>query len=628
MKFFFPVVLLALLAPASSLSAADPNTLSELERKLGWRLLFDGKTLDGWRNYRKQAPSNGWQVIDGELVRAKKRAGTLITKAQFGSFELVLEYKISRAGNSGIMFHATEEYDTAWKSGPEVQLLDNGAHPDTQLSGWIYDLYSAGQDATRPAGEWNEVRILVIPDQCHTSVNGVTYARFVKGSDQWNKKVARSKFARYPNFGKATRGHIGLQDHGDEVAFRNIKIREFDDHAVYNPVDGELPLRPVLAFPDIQWSGWSPVTEDGLAQPFRPLQITHAGDGSNRLFVLTQRGVIHVFENKQDVKQSRVFLDIGKLSSYFDRQNERGLLGLAFHPRYRENGEFFISYTTNSDVPFDEVISRWRVDPNDPNRADPNSEEEILRVKQPYWNHNAGSLAFGPDGYLYIALGDGGSGGDPHENGQNLRTLLGKILRIDIDRTDGRRPYAIPSDNPFVDNPSARGEIWAYGLRNVWRMAFDPKTNLLWAADVGQDLFEEIDIIQRGGNYGWNLREAKHAYGRRGSGPHQKLIEPVWEYDHALGVSLTGGLVYRGKRLPDLVGLYVYGDYGSGRMWALHYDHQQHKVLGNYAIPGPSLPITSFGTDEAEEIFFTIIAADGQGIYRFEKVRQNNSRAD
>jgi glucose/arabinose dehydrogenase len=628
MKFFFPVVLLTLLVPASSLSATNPNTLSELERKLGWRLLFDGKTLDGWRNYRKQAPSNGWQVIDGELVRAKKRAGTLITKPQFGSFELVLEYKISRAGNSGIMFHATEEYDTAWKSGPEVQLLDNGAHPDTQLSGWIYDLYSAGQDATRPAGEWNEVRILVTPDQCHTSVNGVTYARFVKGSDQWNKKVARSKFARYPNFGKATRGHIGLQDHGDEVAFRNIKIREFDDHAVYNPVDGELPLQPVLAFPDIQWSGWSPVTEDGLAQPFRPLQITHAGDGSNRLFVLTQRGIIHVFENKHDVKQSKVFLDIGKRSSYFDKQNERGLLGLAFHPHYRENGEFFISYTTNSDVPFDEVISRWRVDPNDPNRADPNSEEEILRVKQPYWNHNAGSLAFGPDGYLYIALGDGGSGGDPHENGQNLRTLLGKILRIDIDRTEGRRPYSIPSDNPFLDDPSARGEIWAYGLRNVWRMAFDTKTDLLWAADVGQNLFEEIDIIQRGGNYGWNLREGKHAYGRRGSGPHQKLIEPVWEYDHALGVSLTGGLVYRGKRLPDLVGLYVYADYGSGRMWALHYDQQQHKVLGNYAIPGPALPITSFGTDEAEEIFFTIIAANGQGIYRFEKVRQNNSRAD
>ncbi len=628
MKSFFPVVLLALLASASSLSAADPNTLSELERKLGWRLLFDGKTLDGWRNYRKQAPSNGWQVIDGELVRAKKRAGTLITKAQFGSFELVLEYKISRAGNSGIMFHATEEYDMPWKSGPEVQLLDNGAHPDTQLSGWIYDLYSARQDATQPAGQWNEVRILVTPDKCHISVNGVTYSRFVKGSDQWNEKVARSKFARYPNFGKATRGHIGLQDHGDEVAFRNIEIREFDDHAVYNPVDGELPLRPVLAFPDIQWSGWSPVTEDGLAQPFRPLQITHAGDGSNRLFVLTQRGVIHVFENKRDVKQSRVFLDISKQTSYFDQQNERGLLGLAFHPHYHENGEFFISYTTNSDVPFDEVISRWRVDPNDPNRADPNSEEEILRVKQPYWNHDAGTLVFGPDGYLYIALGDGGSGGDPQENGQNLRTLLGKILRVDIDRTEGRRPYAIPSDNPFVDDSFARGEIWAYGLRNVWRMAFDPKTNLLWAADVGQDLFEEIDIIQRGGNYGWNLREGKHAFGRRGSGPHQKLIEPVWEYDHTLGVSITGGLVYRGKRFPDLVGLYVYSDFVSGRMWALHYDQQQHKVLGNYAIPGPALSIISFGTDEAGEIFFTVIAADGQGIYRFEKVRDNDSRAD
>lgn len=628
MKFFFPAVLLALLASANALSATAPNTLSESDRKLGWRLLFDGKTLDGWRNYRKQAPSDGWQVIDSALVRAKKRAGTLITKDQFGSFELVLEYKISPAGNSGIMFHATEEYDRCWKSGPEVQLLDNGVHPDTNLSGWIYDLYSAKQDATRPAGQWNEVRILVTPDLCRTSVNGITYSRFIKGSNEWNRKVADSKFSRYANFGKATRGHIGLQDHGDEVAFRNIKIREFEDRAVYNPIDGKLPLRPVLAFPDIQWSGWSPVTEDGIAQPFRPLQITHAGDGSNRLFVLTQRGVIHVFENKQDVKQSKVFLDISKQTGYFDGQFERGLLGLAFHPRYHENGQFFISYTTRGDVPFDEVISRWQVNPNDPNRADPNSEEEILRVKQPYWNHDAGTLVFGPDGYLYIALGDGGSGGDPQENGQNLRTLLGKILRINIDQAEGNRPYTIPSDNPFAEDPSARGEIWAYGLRNVWRMAFDPKTDLLWAADVGQDLFEEIDIIQRGGNYGWNLREGKHVFGRRGSSPHQELIEPVWEYDHALGVSITGGLVYRGTQLPDLVGLYVYSDFISGRMWALHYDPKQRKVLGNYAIPGPALPITSFGTGEEEQLFFTAIAANGQGIYRFEKSPDNRSPDD
>ena len=227
MKFFFPAVLLALLASANALSATAPNTLSEIDRKLGWRLLFDGKTLDGWRNFRKQAPSDGWQVIDSALVRAKKGAGTLITKDQFGSFELVLEYKISPAGNSGVMFHATEEYDRAWKSGPEVQLLDNQARPDTQLSGWIYDLYAADEDATRPAGKWNEVRILVTPEQCHTSVNGVTYSRFIKGSDQWNKKVARSKFASYPNFGKATQGHIGLQDHGGKIWFRDIKLKSF-----------------------------------------------------------------------------------------------------------------------------------------------------------------------------------------------------------------------------------------------------------------------------------------------------------------------------------------------------------------------------------------------------------------
>lgn len=336
----------------------------------------------------------------------------------------------------------------------------------------------------------------------------------------------------------------------------------------------------------------------------RPVVIANADDGLDRLFFVTQQGVIHVIPNDQAVEQTATFLDIESRVVYQDRENEEGMLGLAFHPEYRRNGEFFVYYTT-TDAPHTSVVSRFRVSKDDPNQADPTSEEELLRVAQPYWNHNGGALAFGPDGCLYIALGDGGAGNDPHGNGQNLETLLGSILRINVDRQDDGKNYSIPKDNPFVRHERARSEIWAYGLRNVWGMSFDRETGQLWAADVGQDIWEEINLITRGGNYGWNLREGKHKFGANGSEARDDLIDPIWEYHHNVGKSITGGAVYRGKKLPGLVGAYLYADYVSGRLWALRYNDAEKKVVANHSIPAKSMPIVAFGEDEQGEIYFT-----------------------
>ena len=335
----------------------------------------------------------------------------------------------------------------------------------------------------------------------------------------------------------------------------------------------------------------------------RPLVLTHAGDGSGRVFVASELGKVFVFPNDQDVTETGVFLDIESRVRYDDKENEEGFLGLAFHPRYKTNGELFVYYTT-TDTPHTSVISRFRASKDDPNRADPKSEEEILRIPQPYWNHNGGTIVFGPDGYLYIGLGDGGLRDDPQKNGQNLGTLLGSILRIDVDHRDGERQYAIPKDNPFADRKDARGEIWAYGVRNIWRMAFDPETKALWAADVGQDLWEEVDLIVRGGNYGWNLREGKHKFGPNGSDARPDLIDPIYEYHHDVGKSITGGHVYRGKRVPELVGAYLYADYITGKVYALRYDSAKKQVTANRPIPGNVMPVFSFGEDESGEAYF------------------------
>ena len=360
-----------------------------------------------------------------------------------------------------------------------------------------------------------------------------------------------------------------------------------------------LPVTSEKAFPKLKFD--------------RPVVLTHAGDDSNRIFVVAQKGVIHSFADRQDVAATNIYLDMTKKVVYKDNENEEGLLGFAFHPKYKSNGEFFVYYTSTV-APHTSVISRMRVSKSDPNRADPTFEEEIMRIKQPFWNHNGGTIVFGPDGYLYVGLGDGGAANDPDENGQNLSTLLGSILRIDVDRKDKGRAYAIPKDNPFVGRGKARGEIWAYGLRNIWRMSFDRKTGKLWAGDVGQNLWEEINIIVRGGNYGWNLREARHPFGPKGVGPNKKMIDPVWEYHHSVGKSITGGHVYRGKRLPQLSGLYLYADYVTGKLWGLRYDASTGKATGNYELGGPALPVMSYGEDEKGEVVFT--CEDGY-IYRF-----------
>jgi glucose/arabinose dehydrogenase len=381
-----------------------------------------------------------------------------------------------------------------------------------------------------------------------------------------------------------------------------------------------LPLTAVRAFKNVRWTGWEGETEDGKLSPLRPVVLTHAGDGSNRVFVATEQGVIHVFPNDQKAAETKVFIDLQDRVKYTDKENEEGFLGLAFHPRYKETGEFFVFYTRQKpERRYTNVLSRFRVRPDDPNKADPASEEILLTIEHPFWNHDGGTVAFGPDGYLYLVLGDGGAADDPFHNGQNLSKLLGKLLRIDVDHKENGKPYAIPKDNPFVGRAGARPEIFCYGLRNVWRFSFDRKTGALWAGDVGQDLWEEIDLLVRGGNYGWNLREGLHPFGVHGVGPRPDLIDPIWEYHHSVGKSITGGGVYRGKRLPELDGAYLYADYVTGELRALRYDFEKGRVVENRPIHGPKLPILSFGEDESGEMYFLIVAADGRGIFRFDR---------
>ena len=362
------------------------------------------------------------------------------------------------------------------------------------------------------------------------------------------------------------------------------------------------------AFPNLQWPDTVTGIDEGRVLEVRPIIVTGAGDGTNRLFIATQPGTIHVMPNKPDATEMSMFLDLRQRLHYrVPQENEEGFLGLAFHPKFKENGEFFVYYTHDYKTEADRksVISRFRVSKDDPNRADPDSEEILLEIEQPFWNHNGGTIIFGPDGYLYVGLGDGGKGGDPFENGQNLSTLLGKVLRIDVDHRDDGLAYAIPKDNPFVGREEARGEIWAYGIRNIWRMAFDRANGDLWAADVGQDLWEEIDLIVKGGNYGWNLREGFHKFGPGGSDARPELIEPIWEYHHDVGKSITGGNVYRGKAVPELQGAYLYADFVSGQVWALWYDRDAKRVTANRSILAKGAPVMTFGEDDAGEVYFS-----------------------
>lgn len=345
----------------------------------------------------------------------------------------------------------------------------------------------------------------------------------------------------------------------------------------------------------------------------RMVYLTHAGDGTDRLFLVLQPGMILVFPNNEDVDSARVFLDIRERVN--DAGSEEGLLGLAFDPGYETNGYFYVYYTASP--PARSVLSRFSVSPSNPNEADPGSELIILEVAQPYSNHNGGSLLFGPDVYLYLGLGDGGSGGDPHGHGQNISTLLGSILRIDVSRSSPAERYIVPPDNPFVSLDGALGEIWAYGLRNPWRFAFDLETGLLWAADVGQNHYEEVDIIERGGNYGWNRMEGLHCFPPSVSQCDKTGLElPIIEYTHAEGCSITGGHVYRGSRVTSLYGAYVYGDFCSGKIWALRFDGVQ--VTEHLELVDSPLQISSFGEDADGELY--ILSFDGK-IYQLESVR-------
>ena len=357
----------------------------------------------------------------------------------------------------------------------------------------------------------------------------------------------------------------------------------------------------------------------------RPIVLTGAGDGSGRLFIASQHGQIYwIDRNDTKADEANLFIDLSEQVTYKDRENEEGFLGLTFHPQFKENGHFFVYYTT-SDRPHVSVLSRFTAKGEDHATADPSTEVELLEIQQPFWNHNGGTITFGPDGFLYVALGDGGKGNDPLQSGQDLGKLLGSILRIDVDNTSPGRAYAIPKDNPFTDTPDAWPEIYAYGVRNIWRMAFDPKTNDLWAADVGQNEWEEINIVEKGGNYGWSLREGAHSFtlgGGPGADYQEGLIDPIVEYPHTddWGKSVTGGAVYRGKKTPTLDGYYLYGDYVSGRLWALKYDRAKKQVLENRPIAWNQLPVFTFGqTDDGEVLFSTMMG--GGIIYRFEATK-------
>ena len=333
-----------------------------------------------------------------------------------------------------------------------------------------------------------------------------------------------------------------------------------------------------------------------------PVGIHHAGDGSNRLFIVEQEGRIKVFDNDSNTTSSQTFLDIRSIVDQDGGYTEEGLLGLAFHPNYSENGYFYVNYTDYG--PKRNVIARYSVDPDNPNEADYFSSEVILEVNQPYNNHNGGQMEFGSDGYLYISFGDGGSAGDPQDNGQDLSTLLSTIIRIDVDNTTNDMNYSIPSDNPFIGNQGARPEIFAYGLRNVWRFSFDSETDLLWAADVGQNAWEEIDIIYPGLNYGWNEMEAGHCYPPGSNCNPDDFELPVWEYElYVDGVcSVTGGYVYRGSDIFTLRGKYIYGDWCTGDLWALSSADNENYI--NEDLIRTGINITSFGIDQYNELYF------------------------
>lgn len=353
-----------------------------------------------------------------------------------------------------------------------------------------------------------------------------------------------------------------------------------------------ISLKLVDAYPDLSFR--------------QPVELVHPGNGSNRMFVVEKAGRIYTFENNSQTSSANLFLDI---SDRVDSSaSEKGLLGLAFHPDFTGNGLFYVNYTNRNQT----VVACYQANLQQLVGI-PGSEEILMTIPQPFANHNGGCLAFGPDGLLYIATGDGGSGGDPQDNAQNLSSLLGKILRIDVDKVTPGLAYGIPQDNPLAGNTNGhRQEIYAYGLRNPWKFSFDGNGRL-WASDVGQNTMEEIDIIHKGGNYGWNIMEGSICYPATNNCEQEGLELPVWEYRHLLGQSITGGYVYYGTSLPGLNGTYIYGDYVTGRIWALRADPGQPPV--NLELLDSQLHISSFGIDQNGELYIVDL---GGKIYRLQ----------
>lgn len=323
-----------------------------------------------------------------------------------------------------------------------------------------------------------------------------------------------------------------------------------------------------------------------------PLGITHAGD--DRMFIIEQAGTIQIVKSGQ--KNEDAFLNI---SEKVTSGGEQGLLGLAFHPNYSENGFFYINYINKEG---NTIIARYSRTTDDADKADENSEKILMEIDQPYENHNGGALVFGPDGFLYISLGDGGSAGDPEHRAQNLNELLGKILRVDVNGD----PYAIPADNPFVGNENAKPEIWAYGLRNPWRISFDRQTNDLYIADVGQSKIEEINFQQAGStggkNFGWRCYEGTEPYNTSDCPDVNEMVFPVFEYNHDNGhCSVTGGYVYRGSKHPDLQGKYIFADFCSGSFWTL--SQQDGQWQGKVTADFNDMSITAFGESSTGELY-------------------------
>ena len=388
----------------------------------------------------------------------------------------------------------------------------------------------------------------------------------------------------------------------------NPSTPSFDDRGAAaeatssTPTAGIPRMRPMRVFKDIRLK--------------RPIQILVRPDLPDLLYVVEQPGRIRILDRtRPDATEAVTFLDIRPEVRM--KHNEEGLLSMAFSPDVANDDLVYLYYTASS--PRRAVLSRFRIASD--GTADPDSEEVLLEVPQPFGNHNGGTVLFGPDGMLYLSLGDGGAANDPMGHGQDLSTLLGTVLRIDPNGTSDGKAYGIPADNPFLEVEGACPEIWAYGLRNIWRMSFDRATGELWAGDVGQNQWEEIDVVRGGGNYGWRYREGKHRFSRDEPPAELELIDPVVEYPRSDGISVTGGHVYRGKARPEAIGAYLYADYQSGRIWGI-------RAVDGEMVEGPKQVarlrgslISSFGEDADGELWLCTFEGDemsGVGaIWRF-----------